>query len=530
MNINSLNNALEPTMLYRIHECVGKGNFGSVYKATNNLTNSVVAIKVIDLENTDDDITTITQEIFFLARLKNVYITHYITSLLDDSMLWIVMEFCGGGSCSDLLKYCYRRGLSEDKVAFITKNVLNGLDYLHRQKIIHRDIKAANILLTLDGHIKIGDFGVSGQIQTTLKRNTFVGTPYWMAPEIIAHCDSNETSVGDGYNEMADVWSLGITVYELVTGAPPLSKEDPMQVMISITNKSPPRLSDDIYSQDIKGFIINCLQREPEDRAKSSELLIHSFILINTGIIDNLKQDVMICNNMKKKYRKFRELNMERPLNQHVCDDSSYRLRSFGYDNSWDFDVSDKEAFEYQIIKPPQTESIYYSSAISSNMLKDKDRSFNNRNHNNMTVTPLTIHETSSLKKNYPCLPVVPIVASQENHRVIQAVPQNKINKYDLESGMEIDTESKSLSKSLRVSKDDEIDCVNDIIGYCFKQMDMRANEEETKAYVNTLWQTFLAIENEIPGFADVFVEEIMNRLEIKNGYLESHNCSSINM
>lgn len=530
MNINSLHNALQPTMLYQIHECVGKGNFGNVYKATNNLTNSTVAIKVIDLENTDDDITTITQEIFFLARLKNKYITHYITSLLDDSMLWIIMEFCGGGSCSDLLKYCYRHGLSEDKVAFITSNVLNGLEYLHNQKIIHRDIKAANILLTVDGHIKIGDFGVSGQIQTTLKRNTFVGTPYWMAPEIIVHRDSNDSHPGDGYNEMADIWSLGITVYELVTGAPPLSKEDPMQVMISITNKSPPRLLDDIYSQDIKGFIINCLQREPEDRAKPSELLIHSFIVINDGVIDNLKEDVMVCNNLKRQYQKFRELNKKKPLYHHVSDSSSYKSQSFGGSDTWDFNVNNKETFEHQRIKPPQTESIYYSSAISSNVLRDRDSSFNNRNHNNMTVTPLTIHDTSSLKKKYPCSPLVPIVAPQQDRRVMQGASQNKIIKYDLGSGMEIDTEPKSLSKSLRNNQSEEIDCINDVIGYCFKQMEIRANEEETKAYVNTLWQTFLAIENEIPGFADVFVEEFMNRLEIKNSFLESHNCSSINM
>lgn len=197
-----------PSSLYSIKQCVGRGNFGDVYKACEKVSGKVVAVKVVNLEHTDEDINLLAQEIFFLAELKSPYITNYITTMTEDVSMWIIMEYCGGGSCADLLRNIYNCGLPESKSAYITREVLKGLEYLHEQKKIHRDIKAANILLTDEGKVKLGDFGVSGQIRATLKRGTFVGTPFWMAPEVVSK-DS------DGYDEKADIWSLGITVYEL---------------------------------------------------------------------------------------------------------------------------------------------------------------------------------------------------------------------------------------------------------------------------------------------------------------------------
>ena len=150
------------TETFTIESCIGRGNFGDVYKATDIRTSKQVAIKVVNLEHTDEDIDTLAQEIFFLSELKSPYVTQYLGTLVEDVSMWIVMEYCGGGSCADLLRLCYRQGLPEQKVSFIVKNVLLGLDYLHSQQKIHRDIKADNILLTESGEVKLGDFGVSG--------------------------------------------------------------------------------------------------------------------------------------------------------------------------------------------------------------------------------------------------------------------------------------------------------------------------------------------------------------------------------
>lgn len=156
----------------------------------------VVAIKMINLEDSEDEIKVLVQEIAFLSQLRSPYITHYYGTYLKDVTMWIAMEYCGAGSCSDLLK-CHKK-LSEDVTCFIIRDCLKGLQYLHSEKKIHRDIKSANILLTLDGQVKLADFGVSGQITAThVKKETFVGTPFWMAPEVITR--------KHGYNEKADI-------------------------------------------------------------------------------------------------------------------------------------------------------------------------------------------------------------------------------------------------------------------------------------------------------------------------------------
>ncbi|CAL9738637.1 sporulation-specific protein 1 [Monosporozyma servazzii] len=518
MDLHSLNNAIQPSMIYQLQQCVGRGNFGNVYKAINNITKDIVAIKVIDLENTDDDINTITQEIFFLAKLRDSHITHYITSMLDDSMLWIVMEYCGGGSCVDLIRFNHTFGIPEEKVAFIIFNVLHGLIYLHRQKIIHRDIKAANILLTLDGKIKMGDFGVSAQIQSTLKRNTFVGTPYWMAPEIVMNYKSSSSSSNNsnnnnyynddfnyGYNEMADIWSLGITVYELVTGSPPLSKMDPLTVMKLLPKGKPPRLIGDQYSMDVKGFIINCLQKDPLERPQALEMLKHPFILNNLGGVDNLQEDVKIANQAKRKHQIFkmankrkRSVSTESEQYYGISQENDPSHDSDDVIDTWDFDINvpDRKLSLHR----PETE---FSSPTSSNILNYKNNSLSN---NKLTVTPLTANDTAGLKHYPPSSP-----PPHSTHNISQL---NKVVKYEFDSGMEIDPDSKSVPRSDKMDHPMEPDYINDIIGLCFEQMEARASDEETRAYVRTLLETFNAIEIEVPGFSEVFIEELKLRLE----------------
>eukprot|EP01156_Anaeramoeba_ignava_P001960 Anaeramoba_ignava/a217204_6345.p2 GENE.a217204_6345~~a217204_6345.p2 ORF type:complete len:252 (-),score=66.47 a217204_6345:1051-1806(-) len=211
---------VDPTNLFELMEELGKGSYGSVHKAMHRGTRAIYAIKMICIE-AEEDIADIKTEINILKKCSHKNIVRYYGTYFKTDSLWIVMEYCGGGSVSDIIETCDTT-LNEEQIASVCKEVLLGLKYLHEIKKIHRDIKAGNVLLTDNGHSKLADFGVSGQISDTmLKRKTVIGTPYWMAPEVI-----QET----GYDFKIDIWSLGITILELAEGNPPLSDTHPMRV------------------------------------------------------------------------------------------------------------------------------------------------------------------------------------------------------------------------------------------------------------------------------------------------------------
>ncbi|KAK5134793.1 hypothetical protein LTR08_006168 [Meristemomyces frigidus] len=252
---------------YQMLEELGSGSFGIVYRALEKSTGDNVAIKHIDLEGSDDDIREIQQEISLLATCSSEYVTRYKASFVKGTKLWIVMEYLGGGSCLDLL----RPGpMAESYVAIIMRELLHGLDYLHSTGKIHRDIKAANILLSESGQVKIADFGVAAQL-TNIKsqRLTFVGTPFWMAPEVIQEA---------GYDFHADIWSLGITAMEMALGEPPRSDVHPMKVLFLIPKEKPPRLEGSKWSKDFKDFVALCLNKDPDRRPSARALLKHPFI------------------------------------------------------------------------------------------------------------------------------------------------------------------------------------------------------------------------------------------------------------
>ncbi|KXJ74038.1 hypothetical protein RP20_CCG014512, partial [Aedes albopictus] len=243
-------------------------------------TGQLAAIKVMDV--TEEEEEEIKLEINVLKKYSNhrniaTYYGAFIkkTSAGKDDQLWLVMEYCGAGSVTDLVKSTKGQSLKEEWIAYICREILRGLSYLHTNKVIHRDIKGQNVLLTDNAEVKLVDFGVSAQLDKTIgRRNTFIGTPYWMAPEVIA-CDENRDAT---YDNRSDLWSLGITALEMAESQPPLCDLHPMRALFLIPRNPPPRLKSKKWSKKFHGFIDTVLVKDYHQRPYTEQLLKHPFI------------------------------------------------------------------------------------------------------------------------------------------------------------------------------------------------------------------------------------------------------------
>ncbi|KAG9002564.1 hypothetical protein FRB95_008445 [Tulasnella sp. JGI-2019a] len=319
---------LPVTQLFHKGEVVGKGAYGSVHRGIHIGSRAVVALKIINLDIADDDVEAIQKEVALLSQLRggeSTNVTQYYGCWLDGPRVWIVMDFASGGSVRTLMKATKGGVVEERHTVVIVREVLVALSFLHKAGVIHRDIKAANVLITSQGRVVLCDFGVSALLATThSKRATMVGTPYWMAPEVIS---------GSLYDTKADIWSLGVTIYEMMMKTPPHSDQVPMRAFILITTGPTPKLPENTGSKEIKDFMAMCLKELPADRLTADELAKAKWIKNSSKVPITLLKELLV------KYTGWVQQGGVR--DSIVADTTDFERQSFDaeHDGSWEFDT-----------------------------------------------------------------------------------------------------------------------------------------------------------------------------------------------
>ncbi|XP_012842087.1 PREDICTED: serine/threonine-protein kinase BLUS1-like [Erythranthe guttata] len=261
---------------YKLLEEVGYGASATVYRAIYLPSNEVVAVKCLDLDRCNSNLDDIRREAQTMSLIDHPNVIRAFCSFVVDRNLWVIMPFMAEGSCLHLMKIAYPEGFEESAIGSILKETLKALEYLHQHGHIHRDVKAGNILMDTNGEVKLADFGVSACLfdrgDRQRSRNTFVGTPCWMAPEVL--------QPGTGYDFKADIWSFGITALELAHGHAPFSKYPPMKVLLMTIQNAPPGLDydrDKRFSKSFKEMVAMCLVKDQTKRPTAEKLLKHSF-------------------------------------------------------------------------------------------------------------------------------------------------------------------------------------------------------------------------------------------------------------
>lgn len=269
--LTDLVNTEDPRPLYPVMKTkIGKGGFGEVFLSTNTRTGEKVAIKKMQINRKNKE-EYLAMEIGIMKTCQNPSIVRFIDSYRVDDVVWVVMEYCGGGSLLEIVEIYDQFRLTERQVAFIARECVKALHYVHSMGRLHRDIKSNNILLSAKGHVKITDFGFAAQLtEEKQQRNTILGTAYWMAPEVIKGID---------YGPKVDIWSLGILIMEMVQGSPPYLNLPPTKALLYITTKGvPPVKNAATWSSDFHHFLNRCVERDVYARATSEELLDHPWL------------------------------------------------------------------------------------------------------------------------------------------------------------------------------------------------------------------------------------------------------------
>jgi serine/threonine protein kinase len=281
----------DPEEVFEMLDIIGEGSYGLICTCRNVKKNKIMAIKFLDIEEEDE--AGLQAELDILRECRGCpHIVEYYGCYIKDNTLLIVMEFCEGGSALDILNIC-KRSFTEEEIAAMMSQMLKGLTFLHSHRILHRDLKAGNVLLDRDGVAKLADFGVSAKLNFTLqKKRTIVGSPYWMAPEVITVTKDNQ----DGYDLKADIWSLGITAIELADRKPPLFDIASLRVIFLIPARDPPTLKEPSnWSDEFNNFITKCLSKDPKKRPSAFDLSDHPFVRMGSDNEDLLKDLVSDC-------------------------------------------------------------------------------------------------------------------------------------------------------------------------------------------------------------------------------------------
>jgi len=264
-----LNKSIDPATHFKDMKKIGEGAAGEVYLATETQSGRRIAIKKMPLNA--QNMKLLVNEIDIMKSSKHPNVTEYIDCFIVDDKLWVTMEYMNGGCLTEVLEQFENVQMTEEQIALCCLETLKGLAYIHRLHRIHRDIKSDNILLNLKGEVKLADFGYAAQLtQQREKRTTIVGTPYWMAPELIR---------GQKYDQKVDLWSLGIMVMEMAEGEPPYMEFPPLRALFLITTKGIPGLKQpDIWSSEFSDFISQCLKKDPVERPDAEVLLKHPYL------------------------------------------------------------------------------------------------------------------------------------------------------------------------------------------------------------------------------------------------------------